>query len=144
VVVVFQSVGVDRLRTNQFGDIMVTTFSRLGAVGAVTDGGIRDLAGMRLRAPEFQMFAAGAVPAGGVSMIVDVGVPVEIFGLTIRPGELLHGDANGLISVPLEIADRVAAEGRKVLEKERDKIEFLMSDDFSVERLAERSGWGES
>src|SRR5262245_22866857 len=40
-VVIFQDIGIDRLRSNQFGDIMVTTFQRLGAVGAVTDGGIR-------------------------------------------------------------------------------------------------------
>jgi len=119
----------------------VTTFSRLGAVGAVTDGGIRDLVGMRRRAPGFQMFAAGAVPSAGVSIVVEVGLTVSICGLTIRPGELLHGDANGLITVPESIADQVAAEGRRVLEKEQKKVEFIMSDDFSLERLAEMSGW---
>jgi regulator of RNase E activity RraA len=140
-VVVFQNIGIDRLRSNQFGDIMVTTFQRLGAVGAVTDGGIRDLAGMRKRAPGFQMFAAGAVPSAGVSIVVEVGLTVSICGLTIRPGELLHGDANGLISIPHEIADQVAAQGQEVLRKEQEKIDFIMSDDFSLERLIERQGW---
>ena len=87
------------MKSNQFGDVMVTTFQRMGAVGAVTDGGIRDLAGMRARAPGFQMFAAGNVPASGVALVVAVGIEVSIFGLPIRPGELLHGDANGLISI---------------------------------------------
>jgi 4-hydroxy-4-methyl-2-oxoglutarate aldolase len=140
-IVVFQNIGTDRIRSNQFGDIMVTTFNRMGAVGAVTDGGIRDLAGMRRRAPGFQMFAAGAVPSAGVSIVVEVGITVSICGLTIRPGELLHGDANGLITVPDDIADEVAAEGERVLEKEQKKVEFIMSDEFSLERLAEISGW---
>jgi len=46
-----------------------------------------------------------------------------------------------LITVPESIADQVAAEGRRVLEKEQTKVEFIMSDDFSLERLAEMSGW---
>lgn len=140
-VVVFQNIGVDRLRSNQFGDIMVTTFNRLGAVGAVTDGGIRDLSGMRRRAPGFQMFAAGMVPSAGVSIAVQVGLTVSICGLSISPGELLHGDENGLITIPDEIADEVAAQGQEVLRKEQAKVEFIMSDAFSVEALAERSGW---
>src|SRR6185295_7647928 len=47
VVVACQNVGTDRLMSNHFGDIMATTFQRLGAVGAITDGGIRDLDGIR-------------------------------------------------------------------------------------------------
>jgi regulator of RNase E activity RraA len=140
-IVVFQNIGIDRLRSNQFGDIMVTTFQRLGAVGAVTDGGIRDLEGMRRRAPGFQMFAAGAVASGGVSITVQVGLTVAIGGMLIRPGDLLHGDANGLISIPHEIADQVAAQGEEVLRKEQAKIDFILSDEFSVESLAKRQGW---
>jgi regulator of RNase E activity RraA len=140
-VVVVQTVGVDRLRTNQFGDIMSTAFQRLGAVGAVTDAGIRDLAGIRQRAPGFQMFALGAVASAGVPVVVEVGITVSICGMTISPGDLLHGDENGLITIPEEIARDVAAEGQRILEKERRKVEFLKSDEFSLERLAEMSGW---
>ena len=120
---------------------MVTTFQRMGAVGAVTDGGIRDLSGMRRRAPGFQMFAAGAVPSAGVSIVVEVGLTVSICGLTIRPGELLHGDENGLISIPHEVADKVAAEGQEVLRREQEKVDFIMSDEFSLSSLIRRQGW---
>jgi regulator of RNase E activity RraA len=72
---------------------------------------------------------------------VQVGITVSICGLQIRPGELLHGDENGLISIPDEIADKVAAQGEEVLRKEQEKVEFILSDAFSVEALAERSGW---
>lgn len=87
------------------------------------------------------MFAAGAVASAGVSIVVEVGLTVSICGMLIRPGELLHGDANGLVSIPHEIADKVAAQGEEVLRKEQEKVEFIMRDDFSVERLAERQGW---
>ena len=141
VVVVCQNVGVDRLRSNQFGDIMATIFQRLGAVGSVTDGGIRDLAGIRERAPGFQMFAAGAVASAGVSLIVEVGLTVSICGMTIAPGDLLHGDANGLVSIPHEIAEKVAAKGQAHLDYERKKIEFIKSSEFTLDELIRRSGW---
>jgi regulator of RNase E activity RraA len=141
VVVVCQNVGPDRLRSNHFGDIMATTFQRLGAVGAVTDGGIRDLAGVRERAPGFQMFAPGAVPSGGIAYIVDVGVPVSVGGMSISPGDLIHGDANGLVVIPPAIADQIPEKAQAVLDKERDKVAFITSDEYSLEEHARRSGW---
>jgi regulator of RNase E activity RraA len=61
--------------------------------------------------------------------------------LTQEPGDLLHGDANGLIRVPDEIAAEVAAEGRLILDKEEEKVQFNQSDGFSLEKLAELFGW---
>jgi regulator of RNase E activity RraA len=140
-VVVCQDVGVDRRMGNQFGDIMATTFQRLGVVAAVTDGGVRDVAGMQKRAPGFQMFAPGAVATGGVSVVVDVGIPVTICGLAVAPGDLLHGDANGIVNIPLELADKVVAIGQEILEAERKRVDFIIGPDFSFEELARRSGW---
>jgi regulator of RNase E activity RraA len=141
VIVVCQNVGPDRVRSNLFGDVMATTFQRLGAVGAVTDGGIRDLAGIRQRAPGFQAFAAGAVAAGGVFLIVEVGVTVSVCGLRIAPGDLLHGDANGLVNIPLTVADRVAATSQEVLAKEKKRVDFIKSPGFTIDGLAKMSNW---
>jgi regulator of RNase E activity RraA len=140
-IVVMQDLGPDRLRSCHAGDVMSTLFQQLGAVAVVTDGGVRDLAGVRQRAPGFQMFAAGVVVAHGVPTIVEVGVTVSICGLTVRPGDLLHGDANGLVSVPLSIADRVAGQAEKVWQAEREEIEFVKSAGFTFEALAARRGW---
>lgn len=140
-VVVCQNIGPDRLRSNHFGDVMATTFQRLGAVGAVTDGGIRDLAGVLERAPGFQMFAPGAVPSGGIAYIVDIGITVSVCGMTIAPGDLLHGDANGLVAIPAAIAPQVPEKARAVLEKERDRVDFIKSPGYSLEEHARRSGW---
>jgi regulator of RNase E activity RraA len=141
VIVVCQNVGVDRYRSNHFGDLMATTFQRLGAVAAVTDGGIRDLAGIRERAPGFQMYSPGFVASGGVSSIVDIGVTVSVCGMVIAPGDLLHGDANGLVVIPTELAAGVPEKAEAIFEKERARVEFVRSDEFSVEELARRAGW---
>jgi len=77
---------------------MATTFRRLGAVGLVSDSGVRDLPeSARARV---SYFARGAVASHASFRIVRSNVPVQILGLVVQPGDLLHGDENGLVSVP--------------------------------------------
>ena len=140
-IVVIQNVGPDPLRSNMMGDVMATAFQRLGAVGAITDGGIRDLAGIRQRAPGFQVLAPGAVASGGVFLIVEVGVTVSVCGMRISPGDLLHADENGVVNIPHGVADQVVAKSEAVLEKERKRVEFIKSAEFTIAELAQRSGW---
>ncbi len=140
VVVVFKNVGPDPLRGLHLGDMMATLFQRLGAVATVTDAGVRDLAGIRERVPDFQVFAKGAVVAAGSPCLFEIGVAVSICGLTICPGDLLHGDEDGLQTIPLSIADKVAEQARKVQEFESEKAQFMKSDDFTLEAYLEKYG----
>lgn len=140
-VVVMKDVGPNRLRGCHAGDVMATLFQRLGAVGLITDGGVRDLKPVRQRAPGFQMFAPGVVVAHGIPTCVEIGVTVNLCGLTIRPGDLLHGDGDGLVSIPHSIAGQVAAQAEKVWQEEREEVEFIKGPEFSFERLAARWGW---
>lgn len=140
-IVVMHDVGQNRLRSCHAGDVMSTFFSTLGAAGLVTDGGVRDLAGIQQRAPGFQIFAAGTVVSHGVPTIVEVGVIVSIFGMTIRPGDLLHGDANGLVSIPHSIANKVAAQAEKVWARESDIVSQVKAPDFQLAKLAAKLGW---
>ena len=135
VVVVFKCLG-DPKRSLHMGDVMASIVSRLGAVGIVTDGGVRDIAAVHERLPGFQMFASGFVVAGGAPSLGDVGVNVSICGLTISPGDLLHGDANGLITIPASIAADVAAAARGIQSTERERVDFVRSKDFAIDRLA--------
>jgi 4-hydroxy-4-methyl-2-oxoglutarate aldolase len=139
-VVVIKDIGPQRLRSCHVGDVLSSIFKKLGAIGLVTDGGVRDLAGIAERAPGFQVFAAGQVVSHGVPVFTEVGVTVNICGLTVRPGDLLHGDANGLLAIPLDIADQVAAQAQKVWERESGIVNFLSSKDFSLEELHKRLG----
>jgi regulator of RNase E activity RraA len=140
VVVVYQNVGVDVSRSCFVGDNMCSAFSRLGAVGVATDGGFRDPTGIREHAPGFQIFSPGLVVSHGNGVHVDVNVPVSIFGLDVEPGDLLHGDENGLVKVPVDVADAVLDEVKKVVEKERGRLDYTKRDDFTLEGLKKLYG----
>ena len=139
-VVVFKALGQDRLRSCHLGDMMSTLLQRLGVVAVVTDGAVRDVDSVRKHAPGFQLFACGTVVGAGDYSLVDIGVTVSICGLTIAPGDLLHGDSDGLVSIPHGVADRVPAQAQQMMKKESDFIEFVRGPDFSLAKLSDRFG----
>ena len=113
-------------------------YRNLGAVGVVTDAGIRVLTGIRRRAPGFQVFAFGTVVSHGTSTIIEVGMPVSIAGLPIAPGDLLLGDESGLVKVPLASAEAVLEKARLVRETEQEWFDFANSSDFTLEGVKQR------
>lgn len=140
VVVVVQYEGPDRLRSCLAGDMLSATLQKLGVAGIVTDMGNRDISGIRRRTTDFQIFSPGWVASHGHGVVLDVGISVSICGLNIEPGDLLHGDENGLIKVPIDIAEAVVDQTRQVQEAERDFFRFLQSSSFSYEELRRRIG----
>jgi regulator of RNase E activity RraA len=135
-VLVFKDVSPRRSHSVLLGDVMATIATRLGAIGAVSDAAFRDLEGIRpLR---FHLFAPGVAPSHGTFNILDVGVPVEVDGVRIRPGDLLHGDANGVTTVPLEVAGRLYGECLKVRQREAALREWVQSRDFTLDGLRQR------
>ena len=137
-VVVIQHAGPDRMRSCFAGDVVCSCLQKLGCLGIATDGGVRDIGGIRRRAPGFQVFAPGTVVSHGSATILQVGGPVSVCGLAVRPGDLLHGDESGLLTIPLNIADQVAEKARLVHEREGKIFEFLKSDAFRLEDLNAR------
>jgi regulator of RNase E activity RraA len=69
---------------------------------------------------------------------VEIGQPVTVGGLTVRPGDLLHADQHGVIEIPQAIAADVAAAAQAVEDRERVIIAYAQSDGFNREGLAER------
>lgn len=63
---------------------------------------------------------------------------VSICGLKIRPGDLLHGDENGLLKIPLETAGRVAEQAHRVRQVEEEFAWFVKSWTFSLEEMMRR------
>lgn len=115
------------------GEVHANILKALGASGVVTNGTVRDL-------PEIEflglpVFAAGLAVSHAYAHIVDFGTPVEIGGLAIKPGDLLHADLHGVLSVPLEIAAEIPAAAATLLERERRVIELCHATDFSLEKL---------
>jgi regulator of RNase E activity RraA len=80
------------------GDVIATALASQGCVGVVSGSGYRDLPGTK--ATGLTIFARGLTVSHGVFTITDINVPVEVCGLTVQPGDLLHGDENGVVVVP--------------------------------------------
>jgi 4-hydroxy-4-methyl-2-oxoglutarate aldolase len=102
-VIVMQEIGGDRDRAAHCGEVMSTIFSTLGCVGLVSDCAVRDLSAVRKL--KFHYFARGAVSSHANFRIVRCNVPCEILGMSVLPGDLLHGDENGVIRVPKKDPD---------------------------------------
>ena len=132
-VLVVQDVGPKRTHACFLGDVIATLSRRLGAIGIVTNGGVRDLDGVRPLG--FHVFAAGLVVAHGTFNFVDAGLAVELSGVRVQPGDLIHGDASGVTTVPLQIADKVYGECLKLREREAALRDYAHNRDFSLEAL---------
>ena len=139
-VVVIQNTGHDRLRSCFIGDMICSVYHKLGGAAVVTDGGIRDLEGIRKRAPGFQVFAPGCVVSHGNVVMLEVGVRVSVGGLTIEPGDLLHGDESGVLLIPNDRAEDVLEKARLVRKIESELFDYVEQDSVSVEDLKRRLG----
>ncbi|MEN3337876.1 MAG: 4-hydroxy-4-methyl-2-oxoglutarate aldolase [Acidobacteriota bacterium] len=135
-VLVIKDVGPERSRSCHMGEVMATTAKALGAVGCVSDGGLRDVAEVRALGG-FQYFCPGFVVSHGNPFILDVNVPVTLDGMAVQPGDLLHGDINGLLVIPAAIAHLVADEAERVRLAEREVLDFVRSPGLTVEKLQE-------
>jgi len=128
-IVVMQDVGPDRLHSCHAGEIMSTTMKRLGAVGILTDGGLRDVREVRVLGG-FQYFCAGLVVSHGNPICVGVGDDVTISGMRVRMGDLLHGDVNGVVHIPDECAGQVADAAYRVWAEEGETLRRIASPEF--------------
>jgi 4-hydroxy-4-methyl-2-oxoglutarate aldolase len=134
VVLVIKDIGPERSRSCHMGEVMATTAKALGAVGCISDGGLRDLVEVKALGG-FQYFYPGPVVSHGHPIICEVNVPVTLEGMAVKPGDLLHGDANGVLIVPDDVADRVAAEAERVRADEREVLDFVRAPGLTVEKL---------
>lgn len=137
-VLVAQHVGHEQKRCCLFGDMFCSALQRLGCVGIVTDANGRDRSGIRQRTTQFHVFSTGWVVSHGYGVFIDFNITVSICGLTIRPGDLLHGGESGLVRIPIDIADDVVKRAQAVSEQEAEYFEFLESDAFTIKELKRR------
>jgi regulator of RNase E activity RraA len=135
-VLVIKDIGPERSRSCHMGEVMATTAKALGAVGCISDGGLRDVVEVRALGG-FQYFCPGFVVSHGNPIICEVNVHVALEGMAVKPGDLLHGDANGVLVVPEAVADRVAAEAERVRADEREVLDFVRAPGLTVEKLRE-------
>ena len=138
-VLVVQDVSGAPSRCALAGEVMMTMAKRLGAVGMVTDGGLRDV--HEARQLGIAYFARYVVVSHGNFGVVDVGEPVTLDGQEVRTGDILHGDANGIVVVPREVLDGLPEAVQEVRSRERATMDFVNSPEYTIAAARKRAGY---
>ena len=118
------------------GELHAAIGQALHCVGCVTNGAVRDLPAAE--AAGFQMFAGSVSVSHAYAHVIEFGEPVELGGLKITSGDLLHGDRHGVLRIPYSIAAQISEEAYKIRCQERELVKYCKSPDFSLEELTER------
>ena len=119
-----------------FGEIHAQIGRALGCIGYVTNGAVRDLPGIERTG--FHLFARGVSVSHAYAHVVDFGAPVEIAGLRVNPGDLLHGDLHGVLSVPASVAAQIPTVAAELLAQETELIQLCQQGNFSLKKLRDQ------
>jgi RraA family protein len=104
-----------------FGEIMVATAVKRGVAGVVLNGAVRDCD--EIRRGSFPLYAAGVTHRGPYKDgRGEINVPIAIDGMVIEPGDLILGDADGLLCVPFDEVEATLAAARKKAEAEKQTL----------------------
>jgi regulator of RNase E activity RraA len=106
-----------------FGEVMCSTYKTFGSVGLITSGGGRDL--LQVKALEYPVFTGSTICSHAYCHILHVGLPVRVGGLVVNTGDLVHGDANGVTNIPLEIAADVADAAQEFVDAEKIVLDYV-------------------
>jgi len=116
-----------------FGEVHARICMALDCAAYVTNGAVRDLQGIEPLG--FQLFAGSLSVSHAYAHVVDFGEPIELGGLPIQPGDILHGDRHGILSVPRELVAGLPAMAEQIQAEEEELLALTVSPDFSVETL---------
>ncbi len=115
------------------GAVHMNILRTLHCNGVVTNGAVRNLPAAE--SAGFHLFAGGVSVSHAYTHIVEIGRGVEIGGLKIQSGDLLHGDLHGVQSIPLDLAARIPSVAAQITAKDQALIALCRSADFSLEKL---------
>ena len=107
-----------------WGEVQTNIHKALGCLGTITNGSIRDIPQV---APGFQMLAGSIAPSHAFVHVVDFGGSVNIHGMAVRSGDLIHADRHGAVVVPLNTIDAMKDAAPKLAAKEAQIINSAKS-----------------
>ncbi len=118
-----------------FGEIHARISKALGCVAYLTNGALRDAEGVK--AAGLQCFAGNLSVSHSYAHVTEFGEPIEIGGLKISPGDLLHGDEHGIQEIPFRVAEELPGAIASLLAHEAELFELCKSPHFSLKKLNE-------
>ena len=122
-----------------WGEVNSNIHRGLGCVGLITDGSIRDIPDI---APSFQMLADRIGPSHAFVHTVSFGGEINVAGMRVTSGDVIHADQHGAVVVPIDRAHEIPAAAAAIVRRERVIINAAREDGFNFDRL--QRAWGES
>lgn len=124
VLIVKQNLPEEMKRKNGLcGGNMMTAFKALGTVGVISDGPSRDID--EVRPLGLQYMLTGVCPGHGNFAVQEVNTPVDVCGMTVSPGDVVHMDENGAVRFPADKLEAVVCLCRKLQDWEQKKQKSL-------------------
>jgi regulator of RNase E activity RraA len=115
-----------------WGEVQSAIHRGLGALGVITDGSVRDIDAW---APGFQFLAAMVGPSHAYVHIVDFGGDIEVLGMRVRSGDVVHADRHGAVVIPAAAIRELPAAVEKVARREASILAVARAPDCTAERL---------
>ena len=113
-------------RAASAGDIYCGRLKARGCAGIVTDGGLRDTDGIAKTGLAAYHRRPSSPPSGIVHQPIDLNLPIACGGVAVYPGDVIVGDGDGVVVIPLDIVDAVAEEA----------LAATLYDEFAEEEVA--------
>ena len=117
------------------GDGMAKSLRSVGCIGVVTDGGLRDVAGFAT--VPFHAFARGRVIHHTALRVRSINQPVEVGGVVIRPGDVIHGSVEGVIKIPKTCLEQLPERAAKMRALEHEAHFIMRQPDIPVRQKPE-------
>ena len=122
-----------------WGEMQVAQHKGLGIAGTLTNGVLRDLG---MLDPGYQVVAGSVGPSHAFVHVTDIDLPVTVFGMQVKPNDLVHADRHGAVVIPAEHIEKMPAAIDIVLRKEQPILRAARAPGFTVEKL--RAAWLEA
>jgi 4-hydroxy-4-methyl-2-oxoglutarate aldolase len=116
-----------------FGEVNANIHLALGSMGVITNGTVRDI--VEVGNTNFCVFASGLSVSHGYAHLEDFNRSVTVFGMTVQPGDLVHADQHGAVTIPHEIGRHIAKAVKQLEADEQEMIRLCKSGDFSIAAL---------
>ena len=115
-----------------WGEVHTTVHKGLGMSGAVTNGVMRDLGDVE---PGFPVLAGSIGPSHAFVHVREIGTPVNVFGMEVHEGDLVHADRHGALVIPTEVIPDLQAAIQKLLDTEQLILGPAREEGFNFEKL---------